>query len=112
MDRQLLAKLRAKCEGKSNLFKWRTYRRMTLEDASEASGSSVGAISAMERETQGFSKDSLKGLADAYGTTIGALFDVDPFEAHDLLMMWAGANDGQKNMMVKIARGVLTPEED
>lgn len=111
-DQQRLAKLREKALSRNNFYKWRMYCDKTLEEAAEASGLSVGTISALERDMQGYTDDSLGKLAKAYNTTPGQLLDVDPFEAADLLMMWSGANQAQRGIILRIARGVLSPEKD
>lgn len=88
---------------------WRERAEMTQEDLADASGLSVGSISAYELGGADPSIDALKRLAAALGVTPGMLLDVNP---EDDPPLWAGflrATKGQKEEIGRIVGALVGP---
>ena len=64
---------------------------------------SIGNISAMERQAQGYTQDGLEALAEAYNCTPGQLLTVDP-ENSDIWSIWEAAKPAERQMIVSIAK--------
>lgn len=67
---------------------------------------SVGNISAMEREAQGFTEDGLQRLAKAYGVSPGWLLDYDPGEINEMFAIWEKAKSSDRAKIVEIAKTI------
>ena len=86
---------------------WRKHRGMTLEAAAEASGMSVGNISAMERGAQTYTQDGLEALAHAYRCEPAQLIMVDPSKEDAIWSIWETAKTGDRQKIVDIARTII-----
>lgn len=92
---------------------WRIYRGKTVETLAEEAGLSVGNVSAIENQRQGYSAESLAALADALRTTPGALLTVNPDEeaTGDFWHIWGQASEAQRGQLAEIARTLVRPKK-
>lgn len=95
--------------GGIRLRQHRLARAWTIEVLAEKANLSVGTISGIEGGTVGYSYISLKKLAKALETTVGALFDVDPRPGHavEIWPLWSRASERQRQRMLDHAKGVM-----
>lgn len=63
---------------------WRKLRRKTQEQLAADIGVATASISQLETGKQGFSDSTLYALADALGTSVGALFEKPPSDEEPL----------------------------
>lgn len=57
---------------------WREFRSLTQQDLANDVGTTKSSISRIEDGTSGYTQDSLEAIADALGTTVGALLERRP----------------------------------
>lgn len=95
--------------GGIRLRQHRLAKLMTVEKLAERAGVSSGTISGIERGKLGYSPDTLNALAKALGTTVGALFDVDPKaeDGGEIWPLWGRANAPEKQRILDYAKGVV-----
>lgn len=86
---------------------WRKFRGLTLEQAGERAVMTAGNISAMERGAQGFTQAGLEALAFAYNCEPAHLLMVDPTKDNAMWSLWERAEQGQRDLIVNLARQVV-----
>lgn len=86
----------------------RLAKYMTVDALAAAAGVSGGLVSQIENGG-GYSHTTLVKLARALGTTVGALFDVDPREGRgrEFWPVWQQATDPEKQRITDYAKGVV-----
>lgn len=98
---------------RDNLFKkWRLFRKMTLEKASEKAGMTAGNLSAMERGAQGYTQGGLEALAQAYRCKPADLLSVDPTKDKAIWTIWESADTDDRRKIVDIAKTIVGATDD
>lgn len=80
MKKRVVSRFKTHKRQRTFFREWRKYRTMTLEQAAEASGMTIGNIGHIEQGNQGYTQDALEALAKAYRTSPGWLLDVNPLD--------------------------------
>ena len=95
--------------GGIRLRQHRLAKPWTMEILAEKAGVSVGTISGIEGGKSGYSYEVLGKLAKALGTTIGALFDVDPREqdGNEIWPLWNRAGPTERQRILDYTKGVV-----
>lgn len=90
---------------KNYVKEWRIFRRMTVEQLSEATGMSTGNISALENRRQGYSAEGLEKLAKALKTTPAALLGVNPLAdgTDSFWLLWEKATPQDRETLTIMA---------
>lgn len=107
MAKRVVPRFKNKVKLRTFFKEWRKYRDMTLEEAAERSGMSVGNISAMERSAQHYTQSGLEALAGAYDCEPAHLLMVDPTKDDAIWSIWETAKPGERTMIVNIAKQVV-----
>lgn len=99
--------------GGIRLRQHRLARAWTVRHLSELSGVPHGSISDIENSKGGYGPETLMKLAAALGTTVGALFDVDPREGtyREIWPLLNRAKPGQAQRIRDFAKGVLGEDD-
>lgn len=95
--------------GGIRLRQHRLSKGWTVDFLAERAEVSGGTISNIENADGGYSHVTLLKLAKALGTTVGALFDVDPREGRgrEFWPVWQQASDPEKQRITDYAKGVV-----
>lgn len=96
--------------GGIRLRQHRLARGWTMEVTAERAGLSTGTIGEIEAGYKGYGPDTLLKLADAFGVTIGELFDVDPRQTGPggaFWPLWQQATPAQRQRITDLATGVV-----
>ncbi len=108
MPKKVFPRFKGSARRRTFFREWRKHRNnMTLEQAAERSGMSVGNISAMERGAQGYTQDGLEALARAYDAEPGWLLNVDPTKDDAIYSIWERAKPAERKMIVDIAKTLV-----
>jgi transcriptional regulator with XRE-family HTH domain len=91
---------------------WRHYRGLTLEQAADRVGTSVGgfthaSLSRIERGLQSYSQPTLEALADALGTDTGSLLNRDPLQAAEIWSLWDQAKPNERKLILDLAATII-----
>tara|TARA_R110000868_G_scaffold392126_1_gene662642 strand:+ start:138 stop:563 length:426 start_codon:yes stop_codon:yes gene_type:complete len=95
--------------GGIRLRQHRLSKAWTVEFLAERAKVSPGTVSGIENGTSGYSHVTLVKLSKALGTSVGALFDVDPREGlgREFWPVWHQASDPEKQRITDYAKGVV-----
>jgi transcriptional regulator with XRE-family HTH domain len=85
----------------------------TVEMLAEVAEMSQGTISGIEGGKVGYSHQTLIKLANALGTTVGALFDVDPRggKGGEIYPLWGRASPSQRQRIIAYTKGMLGEDD-
>lgn len=85
------------------------FRKLTVEELSEATGMSTGNISGIENRRQGYSAEGLEKLAKALKTTPSALLGVNPLAdgADSFWMLWEKASPADRETLKIMANRLI-----
>lgn len=86
---------------------WREHRGLTLERLADRVGMTAGNLSQLERGNQGYTQNTLEGLANALQTDVASLLMRNPADSEGLWSLWDKAEPGERRMLVDIAKTVV-----
>lgn len=92
---------------KTFIRQWREHRGLTLERLADRVGMTAGNLSQLERGNQGYTQNTLEGLANALQTDVASLLMRDPSDSEGLWSIWDQAEPGERRMLVDIAKTVV-----
>jgi DNA-binding Xre family transcriptional regulator len=92
---------------KTFIRQWREHRGLTLERLADRVGMTAGNLSQLERGNQGYTQNTLEGLANALQTDAASLLMRDPTDSEGLWSIWDQAKPGERQMLVDIAKTVV-----
>ena len=92
---------------KTFIRQWREHRGLTLERLADRLGMTAGNLSQLERGNQGYTQNTLEGLAGALQTDVASLLMRDPSDSEALWSLWDQAKPGERQMLVDIAKSVV-----
>lgn len=107
MAKKVVPRFRGQPRRRTFFREWRKYRGLTLEQASERAGMSVGNLSAMERGAQSYTQLGLEALAAVYDAEPGWLLNVDPTRDDAIWSIWERAKPGERDQIVAVARALV-----
>lgn len=96
--------------GGIRLRQHRLHRGWTMEITAEKAGLSTGSIGEIEGGHGGYSPETLQKLANAFGITVGELFDVDPRQEAayaSIWPLWRRADPNERQRILDLATGVV-----
>lgn len=96
--------------GGIRLRQHRLFRGWTMEVTAERAGVSTGTIGEIEGGHKGYGPETLQKLADAFGITVGELFDVDPRQEAPggaFWPIWQQATPAERQRITDLATGVV-----
>lgn len=96
--------------GGIRLRQHRLARGWTIEVTAERAGVSTGTIGEIEGGHKGYGPETLQKLADAFGVSIGELFDVDPRQdgaGGAIWPLWQQASQAERQRILDLATGVV-----
>lgn len=99
--------------GGIRLRQHRLAQHLTVRTLSEMSGVPHGSISDIENGKGGYGPETLLKLANALGTSVGALFDVDPRGGRggEIYPLWSRARPNQRQRIIDYSKGVLGEDD-
>ena len=92
------------------LREWRKHRGLTLSELGEAVGKEQNTISRWERGLRNLNVIDLESLAEALVCTPYDLLYRNPDRDIDLFKFWADADDGDKETILKMLKGLTAPD--
>lgn len=86
---------------------WRESNNLTLEQVGEIVELSHAQLGRIERGLQPYNQELLERLADLFKTDPASLLMRDPTDPDGLWSLWDQAEQGERKMIVDLARTVL-----
>ncbi len=85
---------------------WRDHRGLTQQQLADRLGSSKASISRIENGEQPYTQDFLEAAAEALRTDPASLLMRNPKSKEAIWSIWENAKEGERKMIVEIARTV------
>lgn len=112
MARRVLSRLKPRQRRRIFVKEWRNYRGLTQEQLAERVGMSKGNISQLEQGVQGYSQEGLEAIAEALQCDPGQLLNVDPSRDDAIWSIWERAKEGERRMIVEVAKTIVKTGTD
>ena len=91
---------------------WREHRGYSQEKLGDMIGTSGSMISRIEKGQVAYTQDVLEALAEALSTEPASLLMRNPQDADAIWSIWDNAKEGERRMIVDIARTVIKTGTD
>jgi transcriptional regulator with XRE-family HTH domain len=86
---------------------WREFRGLSQEALGARLDTSGTSISRIENGEQPYTQDTLEAIADALQTDVASLLMRDPSDPNAIWSIWDSAKQGERRMIVDIAKTVV-----